>query len=478
MPVFIGDSVKQLQYERDISEELVLKTIEETLLAAYKRRFRTSENAVVKFSKDLQYVTVYARKEVVEDDDWDNPYLQIELSEAQEHNQEAEVGDEILIEVNTHEFDRTDIQAGKQRARQDFKEIQKNTLYSEYKDKVGEIVVGYHQRLYRGSIYVDIGRTEAIIPKRFQSPREHYEPGDRIRAMILEVKKGNTGLSIVLTRTHAEFVKRMLELEIPELSDETVYIHKIVREPGYRTKLAVYSHRNDIDPVGACVGARGQRIQNVVRELEGEKIDVLLYEDNISEFIKNALAPAKVNAVYIMNQGMRKALAVVAEDQLSLAIGKNGLNIRLANKLVDWNIEVKTEAQVSAMDLNINDVIMPDGLFSDEYEEHLRIEHLPGISERLISLLSSNGIEFVDSLRSLDQAGMEALASITADDITRIKEILHLHEELEAHSHQVEQEQEEEFYECPECGGSITIEMQECPHCGVGLSFEMEENEE
>lgn len=476
MPTFIGDSVRQLQHERNISEDLILKTIEETLLAAYKRRFRSSENAVIQFSKDMQYVTIYSRKEVVEDDEWDNPYAQIEISEAKKYNHEAEVGDEILIEVNTHDFDRTDIQAGKQRVRQDFKEIQKNTLYSEFKDKVGEIVIGYHQRLFKGSIYVNLGKTEGIIPRRFQSPREYYEPGDRIRAMIWEVKKSSSGLSIVLTRTHAEFVKRILELEIPELTDDTVHIHKIVREPGYRTKLAVFSNRNDIDPVGSCVGAKGQRIQNVVRELEGEKIDVLFYEPNITEFIKNALSPARVNSVYILNQSTRKALAVVSEDQLSLAIGKNGQNIRLANKLVDWNIEVKTESQVASMNLNLNDISMPDGLFDDNYTTELHVSALPGINERLIELLSSNGIEFAEGVKALiENQGLENLAGITQNDITRIHEILALQSELENSSIPVE---EEEIYECPECGGNIAIDMQECPHCGVGLSFEVEENEE
>ncbi len=492
MGSYIADAVRQLQAEKNISEELVIKTIEETMLAAYKRHFASASNAVIKFSDDLQYVYLYAKKTIVEDDDWDNPYEQIEISEAKALNENAEIGDEILIEVDPKTFGRVDIQTAKQRTRQDLREIQKDTLYSEYKDKVGEIIIGYHQRDHRGSMYIDLGKTEGILPKRFQSPRESYQVGDKVKALIREVKRSPTGLAIILSRTHAEFVKRILELEIPEIYDGTVEIYKIVREPGYRTKLAVYSLRPDIDPVGACVGARGQRIQNVVRELEGEKIDVLLYEEDVTEFIRNALAPAKVLAVYVMDPQGRKALAVLAEDQLSLAIGKNGLNVRLANRLVDWNIDVKTEAQVSDMDLDLQNHYMPEGLFHDEQNDQFALQNIENMDDRLIEMLRANGVEFSDTLFALRTEELSSFSGMTSDDLAIIEKIINENNsnEITSESHSTNSEEaqateevvlegvndgEDELYECPECGGNISIEMTECPTCGVGLSFEEEE---
>jgi N utilization substance protein A len=214
------------------------------------------------------------------------------------------------------------------------------------------MVIGYYQRERNGNIYVDLGKTEGILPKKYQSPREVYHPSDRVRALIYEVAKSPTGLQIVLSRTHAEFVRKVFELEVPELYDHTIEIYKIVREPGYRTKMAVYSNREDVDPVGACVGLKGVRIQAVVRELEGEKIDVLKYDPDPRTFIRNALLPAEVEQVVVLDEAKKSALAVVQENNFSLAIGKQGLNVRLANRLVDWNIDVRRRSSSLEMDLS------------------------------------------------------------------------------------------------------------------------------
>ena len=271
-------AIRQLIQERGISEELVLHTIEDTLLAAYKRKYGTVDNAVVRFADDGTDVSIYAQKKIVPEDEIDDPALEMSLQDALEYNDDAELGDELLIEINPRDFDRVSIQSAKQKARQSLREIQKDTLYSEFKDREGELIVGYYQRERNGTIFVDLGRTEGILPRRYQSPREIYRANDRVRAMIYEVEKSTLGLQIVLTRTHTEFVKKIFELEVPEIYDRTIEIHKMVREPGYRTKMSVYSTRDDVDPVGACVGMRGVRIQTVVRELEGEKIDVLRYD--------------------------------------------------------------------------------------------------------------------------------------------------------------------------------------------------------
>src|SRR6056297_1808365 len=450
----LADAIRGLVQDRGIPEDLVRKTIEDFLFAAYKKKFGTSENAVVRFSDDGSEVAIFAQKEIVEE--VEDPVSEIDLDEALEYNDECEVGDELLIEINPQSFDRIAVQSAKQKAKQTLREIQKDTLYSEYKEKEGEMIIGYYQRERNGNIFVDLGKVEGIMPKRYQSPREVYRPNDRIKALIYEVNKSNTGLQIVLSRTHAEFVKRIFELEVPEVYDKTVEIFKIVREPGYRTKLAVYSNRDDIDPVGACVGMKGVRIQAIVRELEGEKIDILKYETDQRLFIKNALSPAEVENVYIMDDAKRQALAVVKDSQLSLAIGKQGLNVRLANRLVDWNIDVKTEEQFAELDIAEQSKQELNALFTDiETEEEItNISELPGISERLAQILYENGIELIESLIQLDPEDLARLEGITSQDVETIQSIisenLDIIEEPDSDEEDEEAEAEEEGEELSE----------------------------
>ncbi len=419
----LADAIRALVSEKGISEDLVIQTIEEFLLAAYKKTYGTADNAVVKFDDENGEVAIYAQKEIVED--VYNPVSEIELDEAKQLNSEAEIGDELLIEIDPTEFDRVAVQSAKQKARQTLREIQKDTLYSEFKGKEGEMIIGYYQRERNGTIFVDLGKTEGLMPKRYQSPREVYRPNDRIKAMIHEVNKTPSGLQIILTRTHTEFVRKIFELEVPEIYDKTVEIFKIVREPGYRTKIAVYSNRLDVDPVGACVGLKGVRIQAVGRELEGEKIDILKVETDPRDLIKNALSPAQVRQVLVLDEGRKHALAIVDEDQLSLAIGKQGLNVRLANRLVDWNIDVKTEAQFEEMDITVANKQGFDDLFSDGGEiEITRISELPDISPRLVAILNRDNIEYIEDLIDLAEEEMVQLDGITEDDVQVLQRII------------------------------------------------------
>ena len=490
-----ADAIRGLQDERGISEELVLKTVEEFLLAAYKRKFGTDENAVVKFDLANTGVAIYAKKRIVDEDDFYDPVSEIVLEEALELSEECELGDELLIEIDTGEFDRVAVQSAKQKARQNLREIQKDTLYSEFKDKEGEMIIGYYQREKNGNIFVDLGKTEGILPRKYQSPREEYTQGDRIKAYIFEVNKTQSGLQIVLSRTHTEFVRCLFELEVPEIYDNTVEVHKIVREPGYRTKIAVYSNRDEVDPIGACVGLKGVRIQSIVRELEGEKIDILRYDPEPTVFIKNALSPARVLDVIVLSGSKRQALAIVPDDQLSLAIGKQGLNVRLANRLADWNIDVKTEEQFSEMEYSQEISREASSLFEDmdeEGEEITRISELPGLSQRLGSILVENGIEMIESLVAQNLDELSSIQGITDEDIDEIRgiieETVEIVEEEGVYEEDMESEdvetveddvyeEEGDEYECPECGGVITLDMEVCPNCGVGLSFEIEDEE-
>ncbi|MCL2880013.1 MAG: transcription termination factor NusA [Treponema sp.] len=492
MATDISEAIRQLSEDRGISEELILKTIEETLLAAFKRRFGSADNALVRFNDDKE-VSIHAKKRIVEHDGVYDPLTEIDIEEARELLPDADIGDEILIEIDPKEFDRISVQSARQTAHQNLRDIQKDTLYSEFKDKVGQVIVGYYQRERNGTIYLNIGKMEGILPKKYQSPRESYHAPDRIRVLIVEVNKTTSGLQVVLSRTHTEFVRQIFENEVPEIYDKIVEIHKIVREPGYRTKLAVYSNREDVDPVGACVGLKGVRIQAVIKELEGEKIDILKYDPDPRHFIKNALSPAEVRDVIILDEGKHQALAVVSESVLSLAIGKQGLNVRLANRLVDWNIDVKTDAQFAEMDIAAESRRAVSELFGDtESEEISRISELPGVDPALAQALLDNGIEFIEDYLSMESGQLKNLENVSDEQLETLRKLIDEYVEIVEEENEEEYEEnaesagetppseeekaaEEDEYECPECGAKITVSMTNCPNCGIGLSFEFEE---
>jgi N utilization substance protein A len=482
-----------------MSEELILRTIENTLLAAYKRSFGNADNAVVRFNEDNNEVSIYAKKRIVDSDNFYDPTSEIELDDARALNPDAELSDEILIEVDPHDFDRGSVQSAKQTAHQSIREIQKDSLYAEFKDKIGEIIIGYYQRERNGTIFVDLGKIEGKLLKKYQSPREEFHVNDRIKSLIVEVNKNQNGpLEIILSRTHTDFVRAIFELEVPEIYDKVVEIHKIVREPGYRTKMAVYSNRDDVDPVGACVGLKGVRILAVIKEMEGEKIDILKYDPDPRKLIKNALSPAEVQDVIILDEAKRQALAVVSDSQLSLAIGKQGLNVRLANRLADWNIDVKTVAQFEDMDIAAESRRAVSELFGDEeeYEEEYEfISQLPGVDLTIAAILKEHNKDYIGDFIALTE---EQLAEIglSQEQQKTLKSIIEEHVEIVEEEESVDEdaaeagfggeeivpvEQEEEDaaseeYVCPECGARITIEMTNCPNCGIGLSFEYEDD--
>lgn len=479
----LGEAIRSLVNERGISEDLVLDTIKGFLLAAYKRKFGTADNAVVQFNEANDDVQLFAKKMIVEDDDFDGAIDEISYSEALELHEECEVGDELLIPIDPKTFDRISVQSAKQKARQDLKDIQKDTLYSEFRTKENEMIIGYYQREQNGDIYIDLGKVEGILPKRFQSPREAYRKNDKIKCFVYQVIKPEKGqLQVILSRTHPEFVKKLFELEIPEIYDHSIEIYKIVREPGFRTKVAVYSRRDDLDPVGACVGLKGIRIQTIMREMEGERIDVLRYDPNPIEFIRNALAPAEVKRVVVLDENKRTAVAVVEESQLSLAIGKQGLNVRLANKLVDWVIDVKTVDQFKDMDLGsmtkerVESLFTPEPTIEQEFEEdEMLLGQIPELSQELVAKFNFHDVYTVEEFVNLSKEELDLFSDITADEISSVHDILS--EYVDIVEEEPDGEAETEF-QCPECGHPISPDMTVCPNCHVGLSFEEVEIDE
>jgi N utilization substance protein A len=488
MALDLREEIQQLMQEKGMSEELVARTIENLLVSAYKRKFGHDENVVVRFSEDNREVSMFAKKVIV--DEVEDDSREINITEARELLPDADLSDELLIELDPRrDFARSAVATAKQTARQYMREITKDSLYAEYKEKEGEIITGYYQRERNNNIFVDIGKIEGVLPKRFQSPREIYHVNDRIKALVLKVEKTATGLQVVLSRTHTDFVRAIFETEVPEIYDKVVEIHKIVREPGYRTKLAVYSSREDIDPVGACVGMKGARIQAVIRELEGERIDVLKFDADPVKYIKYALSPAEVRDVIILDETKRQALAVVNDSQLSLAIGKQGLNVRLANRLCDWNIDVKTVQQFEEMDISSESRKAVSRLFgdADDYAEEIyEIKELPGVDMAVSQALAAAGIEYIEDFINAEEERLAGIEGATPEALAALRKLIEEYVEVveenvgesaesdEEMPDTVEQESEPEEYECPECGGKITLDMTVCPSCGVGLSFEYE----
>jgi N utilization substance protein A len=329
---------------------------------------------------------------------------------------------------------------------------------------------------------------------KYQSKLEYYEKNDRIKALIVDIKPINTGIQLILSRSDKKLVTSILEREVPEISDGTVEIINAVRDAGYRTKVAVYSKREEVDPVGACVGLKGVRIQNVINELSKEKIDVLKWDPDPTEFIKNALSPAQVERVVILDAEKRQALAIVQDTQFSLAIGRQGQNVRLANKLCDWNIDVKTVEQAEEMDLsNVATVQNARNLFNDDveetsYDEINTVSELPGVDGNIAAILKENGIDLIqDFVEKYDENAIN-IADVSKEDLDKINELINQNVEFvddeeseetteESSSQETEEEsQQEEEYFCPECGAKITLDMTQCPNCGV--EFEFTEDEE
>lgn len=481
----MADAIRELISSKGYSEYAVKKIIEDALRAAYKKTYGTDENAIVVFEEDLSDVRIYSRKTVV--DGVYDPVAEIELEDALAMGADCAVGDVVDVPEDPKTFERKAVSTGRQAAHQGLTESLKKSLENEYKDKIGKIIVGYYQRERNGNIYVDLGnsgRIEGYLPKSNQSPREHYEKNDRIKALVVETKPTKTGIQVVLSRSAPELVRSILTLEVPEIDEGIIEIHKIVRDAGYRTKIVVSSKREDVDPVGACVGLKGVRIQNVIRELENEKIDVLRYDSDPAVFIKNALSPAQVERVVIIDAEKREALAIVEESQLSIAIGKGGLNVRLANKLCDWNIDVKTIEDAAEMDLssvavvqNARDMFV-DVDVSDEDENADTIESIPNVDVRVAELLKEAGIvtveQFIDGYYNGSIKEIVGISEKYIETINNlIKENFDIVDASKAHDEDVEEEEE---YFCPECGAKITLDMTRCPKCGV--EFEFKEDEE
>ena len=329
-----------LQREKGIDREVLLEAVEQALVQASRKSVGATRDVRVHIDRETGDIRAYAQLEVVEE--VKDKHEQISLADARRRDPNIQLGGLIEVEVTPKNFGRIAAQTAKQAMLQRIRQVEKNMVYDEFKGRAGDIISGTVRRFERSDVIIDLGRIEAIMPSRERVPTEEYQPGDRIRAFILSVSNNIHGPEIVLSRSHPDFVKRLFELEVSEIADRTVEIRAIAREAGYRTKIAVVSHDEKVDPVGACVGMRGMRVKNIVRELAGEKIDITRWDPNVRQFVANALAPAKLRNLILDEQ--RKSVKIIVDpDQLSLAIGKKGQNARLTSKLTGWNIEIEKE---------------------------------------------------------------------------------------------------------------------------------------
>ena len=337
-------AIEALGREKGIDREIVVSALEDAMAAAAKRVLHSQEAFVGHFDNETGEVALFKVKAVVEAAVPENPLIEMTLEEARQIDPEMNVGDSVEFPLETTPYmGRIAAQQAKQVLTQKIREAEREIIYKEYKDRVGTIINGVVKRIEKRNILVDVGRTEALLPVSEQCRGERFLQNDRIRALIIDVRENTKGSQIILSRASKDFVAKLFEAEVPEIYDGTVVIRNSAREPGERTKIAVMSKDRDVDPIGACIGMRGMRVQAVTRELRGEKIDIIPYKEELSDYVKAALAPATVTRVQITDSEAKRMEVVVPEDQISLTIGKRGQNIRLAGVLVGWELDVKSE---------------------------------------------------------------------------------------------------------------------------------------
>lgn len=393
------EACEELERERGISKEVLIASLCDAMVAAYKRHMHVKEAANIEAILDEQAgeIGVFSTKLVV--NEVEDPETQISLKDAKEIDEDVEIDDEVKIEVTPEQFGRIAAQTAKQVITQRIRDAERNNILNEFLEKKGTLVTGIIQRVENRNVIVNIGKTDAIMPQREQIPREYYKPGNRIRVFVLNVKETNRLPQVIVSHAHAEIVRELFDLEVPEIEDGIVEIKSIAREAGYRTKLAVWSNDPEVDSVGACIGPRGSRIQTIVSELKNEKIDIVRWSPDPVEYIVNAISPARVVSVDIMtdDEDTKDALVVVPDDQLSLAIGREGQNVRLAHKLTGWKIDIKSVSQMEKEEANAqSQVYKYDEQADADYEEQTANDELQQEIEEEMNQQAIDEEDFVD----------------------------------------------------------------------------------
>lgn len=393
--------IEQVGRDKGIEKEVIIEALESAVLTASRKKFGTQKEIEAHYNEETGEVELFQFMNVVES--VADEETEISFDEAKKMDEEAEIGDSLGMKLDTSDFGRIAAQTAKQVIIQRVRDAERENIYNEFKDKKGEIITGSVQRAERGNLYVNIGRAEAVLYSREQMPGESYRQGERIRAYILDVQKTARGPQIFLSRTHPGLLIRLFELEVPEIAEGIIKIVSAAREPRERAKIAVYTKDSDVDPVGACVGMRGSRVQSVVQELRGERIDIVPYSEDTAKYVCNALSPAKISTVYI-DEESRYMEVVVPDDQLSLAIGKKGQNVRLASKLTGWKIDIKSESKMEQI--------------SEEARQALKT--IPKVGDVMAHLFYNEGYRSVEDLANADASDLARKAGVGLKTVEKI----------------------------------------------------------
>ena len=393
MNLELKKAIDQISKDRGLDRNMLIDTLEDAVRTSVLRRFSEDMDVEVSYNDDTGDLEVFQFKVVVEDGDLANPDTQIELADALKHDPSVQLDDEVGFRVKVENLGRIAAQSAKQVIIQRMRDAEQEIIYDEYKDRVGEIVSGNVQRRDKGGWIINLGRTEALLPKDEQIPREHYKRNDRVQAIIIEVKREGRGPQVIISRAHRDYMAALFRREVPEVDDGTVQIMGVARDPGSRAKVAVISRDRDVDPVGACVGVRGSRIQNVVQELHNERIDIVIWSPDIATYARNALAPALVSRI-VVDEEENLLEVIVPDDQLTNSIGRKGQNVKLAAKLLGWKIDIFTETR-----------------YNEANAIGRGLEQVASVAEISIETLLSAGYQSLDKLRAASDAELkEALA--------------------------------------------------------------------
>jgi N utilization substance protein A len=389
--------IDQMSKEKGIDKEIIIEALETAVLTAARKKLGQSLDLEVQYNDEAGEIEAFQFKTVVEK--VLNNDTQISFEDARNNlDEDAELGDSLGMKIETDTFGRIAVQTAKQIIIQRVKDAERDNVYEEYKDRKGDLANGFVQRFEGGNIIVSLGMSDGVIPPSEQIHKEVFKRGERIRAYIYDVKRISKGPQILLSRTHPGFLRALFELEVPEISEGLIEVVNIAREPGNRTKISVKSNDKDIDPVGACVGMRGSRVQSVVQELRGEKIDIVPCSDDQVKYVCNALSPAKVDRV-LVEEDVGAMEVIVPDDQLSLAIGKNGQNVRLAARLTGWKIDVKSESMIS----------------KQEAEGHKSLMEITGIGERTADLLYKEGFRSIAAMASAEPEMLTPIKGVSKE---------------------------------------------------------------
>ena len=417
--------IEQVGKEKGIPKETLIEALEEAILIASKKKFGNHLDLEARYNEELGEIEVFQFKTVVEEVTEND--MEISLTDAKNHDPECQVGDSIGIKMDTSSLGRIAAQTAKQVIVQKVRNAESDVIYNEYKDKIGEISTGVVQRIEKNHYIINLGKTEAILPMKEIIPGEAFRQRDRVKAYILDIEKTQKGCTIHMSRTHPNFLAKLFEQEVPEIQEGIIKIIGAAREPGERAKISVYSEDPDVDPIGACVGVKGSRVQTVVQELRGEKIDIIPFSKDPAKFVCNTLAPARVSKVYL-NEEEHAMEIIVNDDQLSLAIGKKGQNVRLASRLTGWKIDINSESE---LELTSRKVI-------DELIENLKI------SEILARILYDEYLRVPHDIAKLTPEEMNKITSISIDDCVRIIEQARLIRDIESREKEAEAVTEKE----------------------------------